>query len=93
MVGEIRRGKLYADREEASGENDAHDFKSDDTAMIAPCAGIEHVCAVWAHDDAHRGSEDDFVDIELIPVPQSVSEAAANEQRHLLVVLLVETSC
>ena len=65
MVGEIRRGKLYADREEASGENDAHDFKSDDTAMIAPCAGIEHVCAVWAHDDAHRGPEHDFVHIEL----------------------------
>ena len=65
MVGEIRRGKLYADREEAGSENDAHDFEGDDIAAIAPGAGIEHVDAVWAHDDAHCGPEHDFVHIQL----------------------------
>jgi hypothetical protein len=60
---EVRLGELHAYREEASSENDTHDFEGNLVLMLAPAARVEDICDVRAHDDAKRRSEDDFIDV------------------------------
>lgn len=65
MFRQVRLRQLDADGEQPGRECDAHDLKSDDVALRAPGARVEHIRAVWAEDDAACGAEDDFVDVQL----------------------------
>ena len=67
MVGEVGLRELYANGEEARGEDDAHDFEGDALGRLvrAPGARVEDVGDVRAHEDAKAGSEHDFIDVKL----------------------------
>ena len=81
MLCHIILRQLNADREQASSQNNASEFKSNSTLVHVPVSRVKDIGSRRSHQHSERGTEDDFIDVQL----REIGREVINEARVLIV--------